>query len=183
VQNVQTLESKSGRDRRGGLHGKARKNHRKNRAWRLQSQQMIEEFVAPKVESHDRPRQVPIRRRAEFVPSAPVLGSEYGVGRDDELELVYATGSEDGSGIFDDAYALVSESSESESAIKFAPSDATVDRDEREALMKYDSAEMLAPGRVARHSESFTAQGFALGCALGTAAAAMLLVMVRAVFL
>ena len=92
---------------------------------------MIEEFVAPKADQRDRPRQIPIKRRAQFVPSAPVLGSEYGVGRDDEMELVYETGTESEGGHFDEAFALVSESQASEEAIRFSRADETVNNSER----------------------------------------------------
>ncbi len=181
--------------RPGGLHGKARQNKVKNRAWRLQSQQMIEEFVHPQQRSTNDMRQIPINRRGEFSPTAPVMGSIYGVGTEQELELVYSTEmqeEEKDSGLFNEAFALVSPSTSEESAITFsAPTSAAqrdkkngnVEHQERKALFDKQQEQTTSLGAETETLENFTAGGFVFGCALGTAAAAVLLMMVRVTFL
>lgn len=182
-------------NRPGGLSGKARHNRSRNRAWRLQSQQLIEEFVDPDKKKKRRPRHIPIKHRAEFLPSAPVMGSKYGVGTEQELELVYSTESGDSDldgGLFDKAYAIVSPDSADESAITFSTPkiakrrgqhDSSIGPAERDALFANRWRKTVFGKGGPTAIETFTARGFALGCALGTATAAALLVMVRAAFL
>ncbi len=189
-----TESSNPKQKRSGGLQGKARQNKVRNRAWRLHSQQMIEEFVDPKTNLKGG-RQIPVKRRGEFTPSAPVMGSKYGVGTEQELELVYSTENDDevsDTGLFDDAFALVSPEASEESAITFsAPTNAaqrekenaSVEPDERQALFADRQNKATPVGIEARAEDDFTVGGFAIGCAMGTAAAAVLLMMVRVTFL
>lgn len=187
---------KEKQNRCGGLHGKARYSRFRNRAWRLHSQQLIEEFVEPAGTPDKNTRRIPIKRRAEFVPSAPVLGSEYGVGTEQELELVYTTDAREQSvqvGLFDQAFALVSPTSKEDAAITFSrsqselrtePNKPGVQRSERKALIGSTPQDSPTKAETGSPSvESFTARGFVFGCALGTAVAAVLLMMVRAVIL
>jgi len=190
-----TEDAKPKPKRFGGLQGKARHDRFRKRARQLHSQRLIEEFVDPEKQQQRTPRHIPIKHRAEFVPSAPVMGSKYGTGTEQELELVYSTESEscnvDG-GLFDGAYALVPPDSQDHSAITFSASTGTGRRDqddtsvepaERDALFG-DRRKETGLGEGDRSAiESFTARGFAFGCAIGTAAAAVLLMMVRVAFL
>lgn len=61
----------------GGYAGKARQNRDRSRAARFDMESMLEEYAEPQLARMEE-REIPIRRRSEFLPSAGVVGSEVG---------------------------------------------------------------------------------------------------------
>ena len=70
----------------GGLSGKARRRRNRSRAQRLYTKQYIDEYLEPKAPSHS-DRYIPIRRRSEFLPSAPLPEGVAFVRKEPEREL------------------------------------------------------------------------------------------------
>lgn len=75
----------------GGLSGKARREHQRSRATRLYTEQLIAEY--DEVEESPALARVPIRRRGEFLPTAPGFvasenPSDSGAGMQLDLPLV-----------------------------------------------------------------------------------------------
>lgn len=75
----------------GGLQGKARRVHHERRASRLYAHQWIEEYLEPEDRPSRPPRYIPVRSRAEFLPSIAGLTDEpatLSLGAQLELPLV-----------------------------------------------------------------------------------------------
>ena len=153
-----------------GLSGKARRVHYRNRAVRLYSQQVIEDFLEPDTNEGARGRRhIPIRGRKEFLPSIAHT-SHVADARDanagTQLELPNAVS--DGRGI----------------VIRLADAGrAPPQRKAEEALRFPRSGKSAAPifesPEQAKVDKNFTIGGFLLGCAMGSAAAALLLLVVQ----
>lgn len=162
---------------RGGLAGKARNNRHRRRIERIHAQQMLEEYLGEEEDQLEmRSRHVPVRGRADFLPTIDSWS------RDDEtiqtgsqLELTLSP-APDRNGL------EVCEESES------MPAAAMSD------VETINSPIVIPAPYWARPRASFQPQGgrgvartfdlrrFAYGCALGGAAAAVILLVVGIVF-
>lgn len=60
----------------GGLNGKARTLRQRDRASRLHAQQLLEEYFDPDLIADRRDRYIPIRSRSEFLPAVAVWRDE-----------------------------------------------------------------------------------------------------------
>jgi len=150
------------------LAGKARKNHVRSRAARLYARQWIEESLYEDEEDTTE-RSIPIRGRREFLPTV-THASTASMNEDNQLEL--PLGSRSGG----------EEPVRTAASAKPAPSGA-------DKVIRFPTRSTLPAGMpfkppVQFHSRArFTIGGFLLGCAMGSAAAAALLLVVRVAFL
>lgn len=187
----------------GGLSGKPRRNHNRNRALRLYSQQMVNEFFEPGTEDRSANRCIPIRGRNEFLPSVAQY-TPTASGQHEQLELPLAsTGNkipavrlgdretvhakdlrrqsvEKGTGVTTPKPNTVHSTKSSDNpstrpakngVIRFPRSSAP------DAPLPFKPPEQLNRTRRKR----FTIGGFLVGCAMGSAAAAALLLVIRTV--
>lgn len=139
-------------ERRGGLSGKARKARYRHRAARLHSNKLIDDYLEP--EKYQRPaeRNVPIGGRSDFLPSVAHIGNVSETNQQLELPL-------DGKG---------DRSAFKDRSIRFNP---TADR-----AKTFDPRELEPAGDERQGmTRDFTLRGFFMGCAMGSAAAALLL--------
>lgn len=160
----------------GGLSGKARRVRFRDRAARRHDQLLLSEYFEPDPEALSHKRYIPVRGRCEFAPSmvqdhdelmAPPISREAGT----QLAL-------------------------SRAADKGPPSpsltcgerrEANTDEQvgERDGAIRFPGAKSSAvpvPGPEVQNngrSEELTFRGFALGCAMGSAAAAVVLLVLR----
>lgn len=153
----------------GGLSGKARRRRHRSRSQRLYAKQLVDEYFEPKLFSRG-DRYIPIRRRSEFLPSAPLPEGVAFVRKEPEAEL--RLGSDDHAGRVVDARAAQRKAA---GAIRFGAfatriTSRTTDR------VREDCANKATVPAVA---SSFTPRGFAYGCLFGSAAAAVILLVVR----
>ncbi|MGD2110506.1 MAG: hypothetical protein PVI86_14085 [Phycisphaerae bacterium] len=153
------------------LAGKARRNHRRNRASRLYARQWIDETLDTEPEDQTAERYIPIRGRREFLPTAAATGTSTMNARDDQLELPLSATSPDKhakrpAAELEPAPGI---STESDKVISF-PTRAT-----SPAGMPFKP-----PVQFHRRSQ-FTFRGFLVGCAMGSVAAVVLLAVVRVV--
>jgi hypothetical protein len=122
---------------------------------------MIHEFLEPVEDQSDNMRYIPIRGRKEFLPSVASMGIAGSAPDDPQLELPLAQ-------------AQPSErtaASETDRIIRFPR------KDQVNPPLPIKPPEQL--GRRTRRP--FTVSGFLMGCVLGSAAAAVLLLLVRIV--
>ena len=153
-----------------GLVGKARRTRYRSRASCLHAQQMIAEYFDPKPDpclAH-RERLIPIGHRREFLPSAAPT-YEDGMGNQLELPLTHVESIVDG-------------------AIRVAPirkaTAATASGRSKNGKAVRQPGHRIVPGSAPGEPESsqpFTLRGFLCGCAVGGAAAAMVLLLLQAV--
>ena len=139
-------------ERRGGLSGKARKARYRHRAARLHSNHLIKEYFEPN-ESGSLVRYVPIRGRGEFLPSVAHIGTVFE--NNQQLELPLDRKGEE-------------RRASKDRSILFNP---TADR-----AKTFDPRELEPAGDERQGmARDFTLRGFFMGCAMGSAAAALLL--------
>ena len=161
----------------GGLAGKARRVRGRNRAARLQACQMMHEYFDPDTEEVFRNRYIPIRGRAEFVPSALQendndMALEQPNSPGEQLQLSLAVGQQKPDRQTTRWATLKNKTSrphgKREEVIRFPTRGGrtTPTQRNRASGEKYPA-------------ERLTLRGFLLGCAMGSAAAAVLLLMVR----
>ena len=156
----------------GGLSGKARRRRNRSRAQRLYSKQFIDEYLEPKAPSHS-DRYIPIRRRSEFLPSAPLPEGVAFVRKEAERELQL--------GLDNNVDRLVGARAHKRKAsgvIRFGV------RATRIVSRAADRVKEAGGTDTARDSSAdvappFTPRGFAYGCLFGSAAAAAILLVVR----
>ncbi len=150
-----------------GLSGKARRIRCRNRAVRLYSQQVIEDYLEPNTDEGARGRRhIPIRGRKEFLPSiahTSNVADARDATADTQLELPNALS--DGRGIVIHL-ADAGPQRKAEEALRFPRSD-------KSAAQFFESPEQ------AKLNKNFTIGGFLLGCAMGSAAAALMLLVVQ----
>ena len=188
----------------GGLSGKPRRNHNRNRAWRLNSQQMVNEYLDPGTEDRSADRCIPIRGRNEFLPSVAQNIPTASASRDEQLELPLASagsnippvshgdrepvratdlhGQADGAGSkLTTPRSTTIHSAKPSAKPTTKPAKDGVIRFPRssnpDAPLPFKPPEQLDRPRRKR----FTIGGFLVGCAMGSAAAAALLLVIRTV--
>ena len=159
---------------RTGLSGKARRARVRSRAARLHAQQLVSEYLEPDPEALYPERYIPVRSQSEFAPSvlqhhdelvAPLVAEEAGA----PLELSLAT---------DDRISSPSLTGGVQRKANMAEQAGRGDRAIRFPGMENSPVrgyEIQNNGR----REELTFRGFAVGCAMGSAAAAMVLLVLR----
>jgi len=137
-------------ERRGGLSGKARKARYRNRAARLHANRLIEDYMEPETSQKSTIQHVPIRGRGDFLPSVAHIGKVSDT--DQQLELPLDRTEE-----------------------RRTPTDQSV-RFPADRARTFDPR-VLEPavGEQGGILGDFTLRGFMMGCAMGSAAAALLL--------
>jgi len=151
--------------RYNGLAGKARRTRYLNRARRMYAQQMIEEYLYPEPDAWQTQRLIPIRGRAEFFPSAAFMGDEREARIQQQLELplIAAGAAREGT--------LADQAVERSTAVSDGP--------RRDSVIRPLKAPFQPTPRQKQKQSPFTPGGFLFGCALGSAAAAMVLLVVQ----
>ncbi len=153
-----------------GLSGKARRVHHRNSAERLSSRQMIEEFLDPQTQDTP-PRHIPIRGRRRFLPSIAHLHNTVAVGIEKQLDLPLA--------VVESATKTVGSAGRgrttSERKIE-ARADTTLRFPQ---VGKPTAGLAFKPLEQLEGAHRFTVGGFLLGCAMGSAAAAVVLLVVQ----
>ena len=151
-----------------GLAGKARRARDLTRATRMYSQQMIEEYLYPEPDTWRPARYIPIRGRSEFLPSAAFFSEDQDAPTQGQLELpLLAAGPARES-------APPDQTVERSSAVKVA------DDPRRDSVIRpLKSPYQPTPQRKQQQQSPFSPGGFLFGCALGSAAAAMVLLVVQ----
>lgn len=144
--------------RNHGLAGKARRAREFNRITRMYAQQMIDEYLNPEPETWRPERYIPVRSRNEFLPSAAFIDDEQADCSQRQLELPLTTAA---ASLKPSTVAKVTDPARRDSVIRTPRSPFKI-RQERD-----------------RKQSPFTPGGFLFGCALGSAAAAMVLLVVQ----
>lgn len=155
------------------LYGKARRNHHRNRATRLYARQWIDEVLASDIEDPTSERYIPIRGRREFLPTVAQMTPSSMSSRDAQLELP------------------LSSTTTGERAKRVAamadPASSSSTTPAKDIAIRFPTRAKSPAGRAFKppmqfnKRTQFTLSGFLLGCAMGSAAAAMLLLVVRVV--
>ena len=176
-------------ERNGGLTGRARRARFRTRAARLHAQCLVDEYLEPDPSEYPLSRDIPIRGRSEFLPDA-TTGTLTVMNRSKEtyntsqlnLPLRHADG-----GIKKTAtVSPLPESREPKLKRSEDPSQtaATLDESEESAIRfskrrgpSYDLFNLR--NFDARRRKRVTLGGFLTGCALGTVAAGLLLLVLR----
>ena len=169
---------------RGGLTGKARSNRHRNRVQRMRAQQMLEEYFDANA-PEESPRPIPLRGRAEFLPTIDSWSQDdaaFETGNQLELTLQAATDASEkqSSEIVELQLQIAQEACEL--AEKAASDKVTA------PTVKVIPAPYWARPRPAFQPQggrgverTFDFRRFVYGCALGTAAAAAILLVVSTV--
>ena len=157
------------RVRQGGLAGKERKTHVRTRASRSHSQQLINDFFEPDPDTVRSQRDIPVRGRSEFLPSLTYHNGAGSARAPQQLELPLAS---TGKSTPSDGQAGVQPPAAERSTAEATPGtrEPSTVPFPRQVLRRLESSKQTKP---------FTASGFLLGCALGSAAAAMILLVIR----
>ncbi len=160
--------------RPGGLSGKARHVRCRNRAARMQADELVNEYLESTMTSPGRRRTIPIRGRSEFLPSIAQAQAASAAGRDAQLELPLASTKEPGK---------VQPAAADTATVPKTASKPPVDVVIRFPRSSKPTAPLrLKPPTHYRRKSEFTIGGFLAGCAMGSAAAALLLLVVQTVF-
>lgn len=157
----------------GGLSGKARQLHCRNRATRLYQQQLIHEYLEPDTVGAGRHRFIPIRGRNEFLPSVAGTGVTTGRTREMQLGLGLTTAKKAGKGD------RPADTARTIPRPKVEPAPDAVIRFPRTARPGA-SPVLKLPEEFGRTRERFTIGGFLIGCAMGSAAASLVLLVMHA---
>lgn len=169
---------------RGGLTGKARSNRHRNRVQRMRAEQMLDEyFYADDSEILTRP--IPLRGRAEFLPTIDSWSQEdatFETGNQLELTLQPATNTDETNSNEVVELQLQIAQETSDLAEKSASENGSV------SIIKVIPAPYWARPRAEFQPQgkrvengTFDFRRFVYGCALGTAAAAAILLVVNSV--
>ncbi len=153
-----------------GLSGKARRVHYRKRAERLSSHQMIEEFLDPNTQDTP-PRHIPIRSRRRFLPSIAYVRNVVAVGTGRQLELPLPTVERTRTAVQSAGRGRTASERKIEER-----ADATLRFPQ---VGKPDAGPAFKPLEPLEAGHTFTIGGFLLGCAMGSAAAAMVLLVVQ----
>ncbi len=169
---------------RGGLTGKARSNRLRKRVQRMQAQQMLDEYF--EIEDHEiSPRPVPLRGRAEFLPTIDRWTQEdatFETG--DQLEFIVqaveGSNNTQSNNDLDSQFHAAHDASDHAEATTFdkAPP-ATVTIIPAPYWARPRATFQPPAGR--KVERAFDLRRFVYGCALGTAAAAAILLAVSTV--
>lgn len=159
----------------GGLSGKARRVRNRSRAARLHAQQMIEEYAEPDPLAGHRDRYIPIRGRSEFLPS--VAQASVPAARPDrrQMELPFTSAAKTNVTV--------------RPATVVSPAPPCDTRPKADAVIRPPctagkvGALPFKPPEQFGHARrrKYTISGFLVGCAMGSAAAAVALFVVRIV--
>jgi len=153
--------------RYNGLAGKARRTRDLNRVTRMYAQQMIDEYLYPDPDSGRPERYIPIRGRSEFLPSAAFISEDQDAPTQRQLELpLIAAGTAREN-------APPYQTDERSTAVEVA------DEPRRDSVIRPLRAPFQPMRRRKQKQSPFTPGGFLFGCALGSAAAAMVLLVVQ----
>ena len=155
-----------------GLAGKARRSRHRSRASRLHHQHLIEEYLGGSERLLDSGSDRPIRigHRPEFLPSAELGLDASGAGQL-ELPLITPEAIEAGAVI-----TIPKEKSASLAALEAA----TLATQSSPATPVHELSSVAVTGSGA---DEFSIRGLLVGCAMGSAAAAMILMMFRVLVL
>ncbi len=155
----------------GGLSGKARRAHRQARASRIHAQQSLHDYADFDLEDTgaSAEQSIPIRHRREFLPSASHAEvADYGA----QMELPLA----DTEAIAENAIRIASNAAV-EGVAAVALDTESIASTSAGSLPSID--EYRASVESAESQQPLTWGGFLFGCAIGGAAAAVLLVILR----
>lgn len=155
-----------------GLSGKARKIRKRRRAACLRAQQMIEEYLEPQEQAPSRFGSIPIRGRGEFLPTVAGATTLPTARTASQLEL--PLDSSKGSRVAEKPPGA-GRTARSETR---APSDAPI-RFPGAPDSKARFSPMAKGPRSDHRRAAFTVKGFLVGCAMGTAAAAVALLVLQ----
>lgn len=168
---------------RGGLCGKARNNRHRRRVERMHAQQMLEEYFGEEEDEIEvRSRHVPVRGRAEFLPTLDSWSrDDQTIETGSQLELTLTAESSPRERASSECLVLAADESASKADVTTCTTDAT-------KPIVIPSPYWARPrpafqprgGREA--ARTFDLRRFAYGCALGSAAAAAILLLVSTVF-
>ncbi len=151
------------RERRGGLSGRARQTCKLKRAARVRGNQHVDDYYDPDPLARVRERSIPIRGRSDFFPSAEQpIETATAQTATHQLELPLAPAGQANNVAQDQR-----EASLKPTAIRFPK------RSEGEGLAT------LRPPMHYRRKGGFTWKGFLVGCAMGSAAAAFVLMVLQ----
>ncbi len=150
--------------RYNGLAGKARRARNLHRASRIYAQQMIDEYLYPELETTRPERVIPIRSRHEFLPSAAFFREETSQPAKRQLELSLAGGTSSTKRSLPEPLIGI---------LKFT------DAVKRDSVIRPRKAPTQSTPQRTQKESPFTPRGFFFGCALGSAAAAVVLLVVQ----
>ncbi|MFQ5461639.1 MAG: hypothetical protein ACE5E5_03330 [Phycisphaerae bacterium] len=162
-------------DRRmGGLTGRSRKAHKRRRADRLQSQQLIDEYLSGDFEDQSL-RHIPIRGRSEFLPTVASTMTSGPTDDNTQLELPLGDPSDRPTGW------VAENDSESLLYTDVAPPPRRpAPKTAKEAGRPHRSAHFeMFEFSQRRKSDSFSMKRFLYGCLLGSGAAAAILLILQ----
>lgn len=153
--------------RRKGLSGKARRARERNRVTRLHASQRLQEYYEPEAVGASAERYIPIRHRKVFCPSVEYT-EPAGIGAAPVREAIVKPGT------------VVSRSPrKSRPARPMVKVHARADKALRLSCTTQASRDAtLARAAIYGRRETFRWRGFLYGCAMGTAAASVLLICV-----
>lgn len=155
--------------------GKARRIRHRNRAARLYTQQMIDEYFEPGGRTVTSNRYIPIRGRSDFLPSVAQQDGVFPAAADSQLELSLNTDAKD-KPVTSQVHPQRRDPEQkpettADKVIRFP-------RDDRRTA-GFDPRKLDPAGaRRGRPGGKFTIGGFLMGCAIGSAAAALVLLVV-----
>ncbi len=158
----------------GGLSGKARQVRYRNRVARLHAQQMITEYLEsdPLVQRHD--RYIPIRGRNEFLPSVAQVTTSTPQPVQQQLELPFKrrdkTDNADRSATTERTTPLRETETATDTVIRFP-----------RTAKETSALPLKPPQQFGQRREKFTIGGFLVGCAMGSAAAVLALLVLQTV--
>ena len=144
--------------RYNGLSGKARRARDLNRVTRMYAQQMIDEYLYPDSDTWRPERYVPIRSRSVFLPSVASISDDQDASTQRQLELSLTTAGVAGV---------------RSTGAKVA------DETRRDFVIRPQRIPVQSKQLRKQKQSPFTPGGFLFGCALGSAAAAMVLLVVQ----
>ena len=147
--------------RYNGLAGKARRARDLNRVTRMYTQQMIDEYLYPDSDTWRPERYIPIRSHSEFLPSAASNSDEQDAPTQRQLELPLTN---------------------SGTTAERSTGANVADEPRRSSVVRPPKSYFQPKQRRKQEQAPFTPGGFLFGCALGSAAAAMVLLVVQLAF-
>ncbi|MFH1110914.1 MAG: hypothetical protein V1790_17205 [Planctomycetota bacterium] len=163
-----------------GLAGKARRARDLSRASRMLARQMIDEYLYPESDAWRPQRFIPIRGRSEFLPSAAFIREEPSTLTHRQLELPLTAGAVSPPSAIEAApeRTLPHRGVEASPGPTVATEPRTAAEQPRDSVIRPRRAP-FRPIRRRKPSSPFTPGGFLFGCALGSAAAAVVLLVVQ----
>jgi len=167
----------------GGLGGKARRARGKSRAAKLYVRQCVDEYLRPDANDGGPAPYVPIRHSAEFSASVDVHPDNERR-RDAQMELHLVPGRADGPSRFAQPTGKAKEPRIAANPVPATSTDAgkavaSVAKLRESASALFSRVGLKKPQWRTKSNAQITAGGFLWGCALGSAAAAMVLLVLH----